>query len=203
MHTHFYYFSIFYYFLVHLSISLVLPQLLVPSSQFLVNPCQFFIQMYLPITNLLLKMCFFNLIQIQTIPTTTGPTSPMYTPTKNHRQTCSGNLSRHTYTSKQLWAIHDQVNPTSLTNPPFGSIRRIRELGLNRKPMTIRINKNQHTNPKRKAEIRNLRQVPKIDKSNHEIVQTIRVSTVNARSLKHNENFISKEKYTTPTQILQ
>ena len=114
-------------------------------------------------------MCFTNLIQIQTIPTTTGPTSPTYIPTKNHMQTCSGNFSRHTYTSKQLWAIHDQVNPTSLTNLPFRSIRRIRELRLNRKPLTIRINKNQHTNPKRKAEIRNLRQIPTIDKSNHEI----------------------------------
>ena len=127
--------------------------------------------MYLPITNLLLTMCFSNLIQIQTIPTTTGLSSPMYTPTKNHRQACSGNSPRHTYTSKQLWAIHDQVNPTSLSNLPFGSIRRIRESRLNRKPpSTIRMNKNQHTNPKRKADIRNLRQVPTIDISNHEIV---------------------------------
>ena len=126
--------------------------------------------MYLPITNLLLTMCFSNLIQIQTIPTTTGLSSPTYIPTKNHRQTCSGNFSRCTYTSKQLWAIHDQVNPTSLTNLPFGSIRRIREFRLNGKPPTIRINKNQHTNPKRKADIRNLRQVPTIDISNHEIV---------------------------------
>ena len=71
--------------------------------------------MYLPITNLLLTMCFSNLIQIQTIPTTTGPTSPMYIPTKNHRQTSSGNFSRHTYTGKQLWVIHDQVN----SNKPY------------------------------------------------------------------------------------
>ena len=67
--------------------------------------------------------------------------------------------------------------------------------------MTIRVNKNQHTNPKRKAEIRNLIQVPTIDKSNHEIVQTIRVSTVNARSLKHKENLISKEIHNTNSDI--
>ena len=131
--------------------------------------------MYLPITNLILTMCFSNLIQIQTIPTATGLSSQMYTPTKNQRQTCSVNSSRHTYTSKQLWAIQDQVNPTSLTNLPLGSIRRIREFQLNRKPPTIRINKNQHTNPKRKANIRNLRQVPTTDINNHETVQTIRV----------------------------
>ena len=94
----------------------------------------------------------------------------MYTPTKNHRQTCSVNYSRHTYTSKQLWEIQDQVNPTSLTNLPFGSIRRIREFQLNRKPPTIRINKNQHTNPKRKANIKNLTQVPTTDINNHETV---------------------------------
>ena len=64
------------------SISLVLPQLLVPSSQFLVHSCQFFIQMYLPITNLLFTMCFSNLIQIQTIPTTTGPTLQCTSPQK-------------------------------------------------------------------------------------------------------------------------
>ena len=100
-------------------------------------------------------------------------------------------------------AIHDQVNPSSLTNLPFGSVQRIREPRLNRKPLTIRIriNKNQHTNPKRKAEIRNLRQIPTIDKSNHEIVQTIRVSTVNARSLKYKENLISKEIHNTNSDI--
>ena len=126
----------------------------------------------------------------------------MYTPTKNHRQACSGNSPRHTYTSKQLWAIHDQVNPTSLSNLPFGSIRRIREFRLNRKtPSTIRMNKNQHTNPKRKADIRNLRQVPTIDISNHEIVPTIRVSTVNARSLEHEENLISEEIHNTNSDI--
>ena len=126
--------------------------------------------MYHLITNLLITMCFTTLIQIQTIHTITGPTSPMHFTTKNHRQISPGNFSRHTYTSKQLWAIHDQVNPTRLTNLPFGSIQRIRELQLNRKPSTIRTNKNQHTKPKRKAEIRNLRQVPTIDKSNDEIV---------------------------------
>ena len=94
----------------------------------------------------------------------------MYISTKNHRQTTLGNSSRHTYTGKQPWAIHDQVIPTSLTNLPFGSIQRIRELQLNRKPSTIRTNKNQHTKPKRKAEMRNPRQVPKIDKSNDEII---------------------------------
>ena len=103
--------------------------------------------------------------------------------------------------SKQLWAIHDQVNPASLTNLPFGSIQRTRELQLNRKPSTIRTNKNQHTKPKRKAEIRNLRQVPTINKSNDETVQTIRVSTVNARSLKHKENLISKEIHNTNSDI--
>ena len=46
---------------------------------------------------------------------------------------------------------------------------------------------------KRKADIRNIRQVPTINISNHEIVQRKRVSTVNASSLKHKENLISKE----------
>ena len=60
---------------------------------------------------------------------------------------------------------------------------------------------NQHIKPKRKVEIRNLRQVPKVDKNNDEIVQTIRVSAVNARSLKHNENLISEEIQNTKSDI--
>ena len=63
------------------------------------------------------------------------------------------------------------------------------------------MNKNQHTNPKRKADIRNLRQVPTIDINNHEIVGTIRVSTVNTRSLKHKENLISEEIHNTNLDI--
>ena len=126
----------------------------------------------------------------------------MYTPTKTHRQACSVNFPRHTYTSKQLKAIHDQVNPTSLSNLPYGSIRRIREFQLNRKPpSTIRINKNQHSNPKRKADIRNLRQVPTINISSYETVQTTRVSTVNTRSLKHQESLISEEIHNTNSDI--
>ena len=79
--------------------------------------------------------------------------------------------------------------------------QRIRELQLNSKPSTIRTNKNQHTKPKRKADIRNLRQLPTINKSNDEIVQTITVSTVNVRSLKHKENLISKEIHNTNSDI--
>ena len=63
------------------------------------------------------------------------------------------------------------------------------------------MNKNQHTNPKWKADIRNLRQVPTINISSHETVQTIRVSTVNARSLKHKENLISEEIHNTNSNI--
>ena len=54
---------------------------------------------------------------------------------------------------------------------------------------------------KRKAEIRNLRQVPAVDRSNDEIAQTIRVSTVDARSLKHKENLISEEIHNTNADI--
>ena len=159
-------------------------------------------QMYLPIINLLFTMCLSNLIQIQTTPTTTGPSLPTYTPTENHMQACPANSLKHTYTSKQLWAVHDQANPTNLSNLPFGSIRRIREFRLNRKPSsTNRINKNHHTNPKRKANIRNLRQVPTVDINNHETARTITVSTINARSLKHKENVISEEIHNTNSDI--
>ena len=158
--------------------------------------------MYLPITNLLFTMCLSNIIQTQAISTTTGLSQPTYTPTKNHRQVCTVNSLKHTYTSKQLWAIHDQANPTNLSNLPFGSIRRIREFQLNRKPpSTNRINKNHHTNPKRKADICNLRQVPTVNINNHETARPITVSTKNARSLKHKENLTSEEIYNTNSDI--
>ena len=152
-------------------------------------------------------MCLSNLIQIQTTPTTTGLSLPTYTPTKNHRQACPVNSLKYTYTSKQLWAIHDQANPTNLSNLPFGSIRRIRQFWLNRKPPSTnrininRINKNHHTNPKRKADIHNLRQVPTVDINNHEAARTITASTINARSLKHKENLISEEIYNSNSDI--
>ena len=156
--------------------------------------------MYLCITSLLITMCFTKLIQI--LPTVTGPTSPKYICTKNHRQTTTGNISKHTYTIEQLWAIQDQVNPTSLTDLLFGSIRRIRELQLNRKPLTIRTRKkNSIPNQKGKLKSGITRQVPTVTKSKDEIVQTIRVSTVNARSLKHKENLVSEEIYSTNSDI--
>ena len=112
-----------------------------------------------------------------------------------------GNASRHAYTSKQLRAIYDHVKPTSLTNLPFGSIRRIRELRLNKKTRSRRNNTCQHLEPCRKDEIRNLRQVPAVDKNSDEIVQTM-ISTVNARSLKHKENLISVEMLNNNTEIV-
>ena len=156
--------------------------------------------MYLLIANLLITMCFSKLIQI--LPTETYTSLPKSTCTKNHRQITTGNISKHTYSSKQLWAIHDQVNPTSLTNLPFRSIQNTRELQLNRKPTSIRTRKKQHMNPRRKAEIRNLRQVPTVDSSNDEIVWTIIVSTVNAKSLKHKENLIGEEIHNTNSDIV-
>ena len=85
-------------------------------------------------------MCLTNLIQI--LPTETDLSSPRSTFINTPRHTTTGNTSNLTYTNKQLWAIYDQAKPTSLTNLPFGSIQRIRELQLNRKPTSIGNKKN-------------------------------------------------------------
>ena len=85
-------------------------------------------------------MCFANVIQI--LPNETDLSTPKSTDLSTPRSTfinntprciTIGNASRHVYTSKHLRAIYDHVKPKSLTNSPFGSIRRIRELGLNKK----------------------------------------------------------------------
>ena len=147
--------------------------------------------MYLSIAYLLITMCFTNLTQ--TLPTERDLSSPRSTFINTPRHITAGNTTKHTYTSKQLWAMYNQVKPTSLANLPFGSIQRIRELQLNREPASIRNKTYQHLEPQRKAKIRNLKQVPTVYKSSEEIVWTIKVSTVNARSLKHKENMISEE----------
>ena len=87
--------------------------------------------MYLSIAYLSITMCFTNVIQI--LPTETDLGSQRSTFINTPRHITEGNTSKHTYTSKLLWAIYDQVKPTSLTDLPFGSIQRIRELQLNRK----------------------------------------------------------------------
>ena len=96
-------------------------------------------------------MWFTNLIQI--LPSETDLNTPKSTDLSTLRSTFTnntprcitiGNVSRHVYTSKQLRDIYDHVKPTSLTNLPFGAIRRIRELKLNKKPINGRNKKCQH-----------------------------------------------------------
>ena len=70
--------------------------------------------MYLSIAYLLITMCFTNLIQI--LPTETDLSSPWSTFINTPRHVTTGNTSRHTYTSKQLWAIYGQVKPTTYQN---------------------------------------------------------------------------------------
>ena len=157
-------------------------------------------QMYSSTLYILIIMCFTNLIQI--LPSETDLNTPRSTFINNtSRHITIGNASRHAYTSKQLSAIYDHVKPTSLTNLPFGPIRGIRELRLNKKSRSRRNKKYQHLKPCRKAEIRNLREVPTVDKNNDEIIQTIWISTVNARFLKHKENLISEEILNNNTEI--
>ena len=102
--------------------------------------------MNLSIAYLLITMCFTNLIQ--KLSTETDLSSPRSTFINTPRHITINNISRHAYTSKQLWAIYDQVKPTNLANLPFGSIRRIRELRLNKKPTSIRNKKTNILNHK-------------------------------------------------------
>ena len=118
-------------------------------------------------------MCFTNLIQILPSETdlstlkSTDLSTPRSSFTNNTpRHITIGNASRHVYTSKLLRAIYDHVKLTSLTNLPFGSIRRIRELRLNKKPRSRKKKKQkcQHLELCRNVEIKNLRQVPTVEK---------------------------------------
>ena len=69
----------------------------------------------------LITMCFTNLIQI--LPTQKDLNSPRITFINTHINTPSHittvTTSKHTYTSKQLWAIYDHAKPASLVNLPF------------------------------------------------------------------------------------
>ena len=101
--------------------------------------------------------------------------------------------ARYSYTSEQLKEICSHTKPTSLTSLPFGTIRTIQELRFNNKTRKNRNRKRKNTTHGR-IDTQNLRQIATTDENNDEIAkENIRLSTVNARSIKSKENLISNE----------
>ena len=99
---------------------------------------------------------------------------------------------KHSYTSKQLKEMCNHVNSTNLTNLPFGAIRTICDLRLNMRTRK-KWSRTRRNIVQKRINIWNLRQIATTDKNFDEIFKNIRISTVNARSIKSKENLISNE----------
>ena len=134
-------------------------------------------------------MCLSNLVLIT--PTELSYSTPQsLTVSKGLTEATTKPGARYLYTSDQLKEIHRHTKPTSLTSLPFGTIKTIQELKLNKTKKT-RNKKSKST--AQGIDIQNLRQIVTTDESSDEIVKNIRLSTVNARSIKRKENLISNE----------
>ena len=125
----------------------------------------------------IIKMCLANLIIITPTPSSTVP----YSRTIEKHETITYSHDQLTYLSKS------QLCKKLIGLPP-GSIRRIRDLQLNKKRIKIRQKKTSTINH---ANLRNLRQV---DTTNgveqHEIKKKFHFATVNTRSIKPKEGMI-------------
>ena len=127
------------------------------------------------ILSITIKMCLANQIIITPTPSSTN----LYhkTPEKNEITT---------YSCDQLIYLSESQLCKNLTGLALGSIRRIRDLRLNKKRVRIKPVKTRSTN---QANLRNLRQVITSNEvKQHK--QKLQFATVNARSIKPREGII-------------
>ena len=128
------------------------------------------------------KRCLSNLILL--LPTELYSTAlQSQTTNKSSTENKIKPSAQHSYTSEQLKEIWKHTRPINLTSLPFGTIRTIWQLRLNN-----RTRKNRNRESRKVAwcgiDTWNLSQIATTDENNDEIVKNIRLSTVNAGSIK-------------------
>ena len=95
-----------------------------------------------------------------------------------------------TYNRRQLMGLKKSAKLVNLSRFPYGTIRSIRELGVQRRiQQSKRNNQNNNNNEQYDIKVRNLRQIQtynwKHEQENHE-----RIATVNIRSIKYKEDLL-------------
>ena len=127
---------------------------------------------------IIIKMCLANLIIITTTPSSTA----LYPKTIEKHEIITYNHDQLTNLSKsQLWK--------NLGGLPPGTIRRIRDLQLNKKRIRI---KHRKTSAINHANLRNLRQVNTTNEVRQQEIKKFQFATVNTRSIKPREDIILK-----------
>ena len=124
----------------------------------------------------IIKMCLANLIIIQPTPTSTVQYPRA---TRKHNSIA--------YSHDQLTYLSKSQLCKNLIGLPPGSIRRIRDLQLNKKRIKIKQKKTSTINH---ANLRNLRQVDTTNEIDQHEIKKFRFATVNTRSIKSKEDII-------------
>ena len=134
--------------------------------------------------SIIIKMCLANLIVI----TLTPSLNNLYPKVQESNET----KEITTYSHNELIDLSKSQLSKNLTGLPPGSIRKIRDLRLNKKRIIIRQHKTRSTN---QANLCNLRQVITTNITTNEVKQHEKkfwFATVNTRSLKPKEDIILK-----------
>ena len=124
----------------------------------------------------IIKMCLANLIIIQPTPSSTVQYSR-----------ATGKHDSITYSHDQLTYLSKSQLCKNLIGLPPGSIRRIRDLQLNKKRIKIKQKKTSTINH---ANFRNLKQVDTTNEIEQHEIEKFRFATVNTRSIKSKEDMI-------------
>ena len=128
--------------------------------------------------SIIIKMCLANLIVITPIPSSTA----LY----QRRMEEHHNI---TYSHDQLTYLSKSQLCYNLTGLPPGSIKRIRELKVNKKRVRI---KQQKTSTINHANLRNLKQINTTNEVRQQQTKEFPYATINARSIKPKEVIILK-----------
>ena len=121
-------------------------------------------------------MCISNLMVI-----THSENSHFSTENSNHKET----LGLYNYTRDQLITISDKLKDSKYCIPPFTTINKIRDLGLNKHK--VRKHNNRYLLKPKKVNTKNLIQINPTEKSNS---NNIRIATINVRSVKNKQQQI-------------
>ena len=93
-----------------------------------------------------------------------------------------------TYNKLQLLDLKKSAKFVNLSGFPFGTIRRIRELEIQRRIQQRRKSNQNNNNKQHGINVRNLKQIQ--THQNNQLVKHERIATVNIRSIKHKEELL-------------
>ena len=93
------------------------------------------------------------------------------------------------YNRTQLMSLKTSAKLVNLSRFPYGTVRRVRELGIPRRIQQRKRNNQNNNNKQHSINVRNLKQIQTYNQK-HEQVNHERIATVNIGSIKHKEDLL-------------